>query len=434
MMKHFFSCVVAPLLSIGLAAQAPPQHSQEVVLQASSGAKLVLGLPAASAQGGDAASVDKDFTQVMRSDLERSGVFTLAKGALPATADAPTWPGWRDAGCDWIAPMRLTVDQENFLDPQVVDAKAQKVIFSKRFQGRVPLRQVAHAAADQLVEWLTGIQGTASTHLIFVKQMAPGVKELYRMDRDGAGLVQLTRYGSLSLSPTVAIGTKDKPDGRIAFVTYKGGSPQIWGQRTIGGPFERLYPATGESIGLCNSPAWSPDGKRIAFVQGDRRGNSDIMVLDVQTGRVRRLTDGFGINTEPTWNPSGTQLAFTSDREGGPQVYLMQDDGTSIRRLTGEGSYNATPAWSPKGDMVAYVSRFEGRFDLFVYKLGEGKAYQITTGVGTSESPSWSPDGRNLVFSSNRSGAMQLYSTSLDGRQVDRVSPLAPVQSPRWVQ
>lgn len=427
-MKRPLAWLLPSILALCGAARGAAQGPQEVVLQASSGAKLVLGLPAASAQGSAAGSVDKEFTQVLRGDLDRSGVFTLAKGTLPATGDAPTWPAWRDAGCDWIAPMRLTVDQENFLDLQVVDAKAQKVIFSKRFQGRVPLRQVAHAAADQLVAWLTGVAGTASTHFIFVKQTAPGVKELYRMDRDGAGLVQLTRYGSLSLSPTVA------PDGRIAFVTYKGGSPQIWGQRVVGGAFERLYPAAGTAVGLCNSPCFSPDGKRIAFVQGDRRGNSDIMVLDMATGRVRRLTDGFGINTEPTWNPSGTQIAFTSDREGGPQVYLMQDDGTSVRRLTTEGAYNATPAWSPKGDMIAYVSRFEGRFDLFVYKLGEGKAYQITTGVGTSESPSWSPDGRGLVFSSNRSGAMQLYSTSLDGRQVNRVSPLAPVQSPRWVQ
>lgn len=422
--RRILAILATPFLALGLAAQAP----QEVVLQASSGAKLVLGLPAPTVQGGDAANVDRDFSKVLQADLDRSGVFSLAKGTLPATADAPTWPAWRDAGCDWIAPMRLTAGQETFLDLQVVDAKAQKVIFSKRFQGRVPLRQVAHAAADQLVKWLTGADGTASTHFLFVKQTAPGVKELFRMDRDGAGLVQLTRYGSLTLSPTVA------PDGRIAFVTYKGGSPQIWGQRSVGGAFERLYPAAGESVGLCNSPSWSPDGRRIAFVQGDRRGNSDIMVLDLATGRARRLTDGFGINTEPAWNPSGTQIAFTSDREGGPQVYLMQDDGTSVRRLTTDGTYNATPAWSPKGDMIAYVSRFEGRFDLFVYKLGEGKAYQITTGVGTSESPSWSPDERGLVFSSNRAGALQLYTTSLDGRQVERVSPLAPVQSPRWVQ
>jgi TolB protein len=287
---------------------------------------------------------------------------------------------------------------------------------------------MAHALADEMVKWLTGESGVASSRFLFIRQTAPLVKELFQMDRDGANVVQLTRFGSLTLAPSVA------SDGRVAVVTYKGGSPEIWGQRKPGGAFERFYPQSGEIAVLVSSPAWSPDGRKLAFVLGDRRGNTDIMVMDVATGRARRLTDGMGINTEPCWNPSGTQLAFTSDREGGPQVYLMQDDGTSIRRLTGEGAYNATPAWSPKGDMVAYVSRFEGRFDLFVYKLGEGKAYQITTGVGTSESPSWSPDGRNLVFSSNRSGAMQLYSTSLDGRQVDRVSPLAPVQSPRWVQ
>ena len=98
------------------------------------------------------------------------------------------------------------------------------------------------------------------------------------------------------------------------------------------------------------------------------------MILDVDSGRVKRLTDGGCINTEPSWNPNGTQIAFTSDREGNPQVYLMEDDGSNVRRLTFEGGYNASPAWSPNGAMVAYVSRFEGKFDLFVHKLGEGKA------------------------------------------------------------
>ena len=104
-------------------------------------------------------------------------------------------------------------------------------------------------------------------------------------------------------------------------------------------------------------------------MRGDRRGNTDIVVLDMATGRVRQLTDSNCINTDPSWNPAGTQLAFTSDREGGPQVYLMGDDGSNVRRLTQEGTYNGSPAWSPSGAMVAYVSRFEGKFDLFVYKL-----------------------------------------------------------------
>jgi TolB protein len=197
----------------------------------------------------------------------------------------------------------------------------------------------------------------------------------------------------------------------------------------------RLYPInTSKPEGHCFSPAWSPDGKRLAFVQGDRRGNTDIIVLDVDSGRVRRLTDSNCINSEPCWNPAGTQIAFTSDREGNPQVFLMEDDGSNVRRLTTEGGYNASPVWSPSGAMIAYVSRFEGKFDLFVFKLAEGKSYQITTGLSSSESPSWSPDERRLVFTSTRGSGMQLYTTDLSGNLVRKLIELTGCQSPKWTR
>ena len=422
------SCL-AFLCFAGLRAQTPPQQPQqptEVVLQASSGAKLVLGLGQPAATGAGAARVDEEFTSVLKRDLEDSGLFSLVKEKAPATTDAKSYKAWRDAGADWLLVTTLQVADTSMLDAQVIDTKAMKAVQSKRFQGPVGLRKMAHALADEMVKWLTGESGVSSSRFVFIKQTSPLVKELFQMDRDGANLTQLTRFGSLTLAPTVA------SDGRLAFVTYKGGSPEIWGQRRAGGSFERIYPMSGETAVLVSSPTWSPDGRRLAFVLGDRRGNTDIMVLDMPTGRARRLTDGMGINTEPCWNPSGSQLAFTSDREGGPQVYLMQEDGSGLRRLTSEGGYNASPSWSPSGAMIAYVSRFEGKFDLFIYKLGEGKAYQITTGVSTSESPAWSPDERRLVFTSNRAGALQIYTTDLSGRQVDRVSPISPSQSPKW--
>jgi TolB protein len=408
------------------AQQTPPT---EVVLSANSATKLIVALGAPQLSGLDSGDANKDFVNVLQRDLEESGVFSVAKEKLPSATDSASYKLWRDAGADWLVITKLNKGSEPGLEVQVVDTKASKTVQSKRYLGAdVSLRRRAHALADDLVRWLTGEAGNASTRLVFVRQTSPGVKELFQMDRDGAGFVQLTRYGSLTLSPSVA------PDGRLAYVTYKGGTPEIWGQRRPGGAHERLYPNAQRNDGHCYSPAWSPDGKRIAFVQGDRRGNSDIVVLDVESGRARKLTDGQGINTEPSWNPSGTQLAFTSDREGGPQVYLMQEDGSNLRRLTTEGTYNASPAWSPNGAMIAYVSRFEGKFDLFVFKLGEGKAYQITTGVSTSESPSWSPDERRLVFTSNRAGAMQIYSTDLSGRQVVKLSEMGGTQSPKWTR
>jgi len=422
--------LLAMLCAPGLAAQQP----SEVVLSATSGAKVVVGVAPVQATGLEGVPVDQDFAAVLRKDLDDSGVFGVLKERLPASPDVKAWG---QAGAEWLvlAKAGRAANGTFSLALQVMDTRAEKPVFSKNYSAaaesfRAPtsmLRRTAHLVADDLVKQLTGERGVASTRIVFVRQVSQGVKELFQIDRDGANALQLTQHGSLSLAPTVTT------DGRLAYVTYKGGTPEIWGQRKANGPHERLFPITKQE-GLCFSPAWSPDGRRLAFVLGDRRGNADIMVLDLDTNRVRRLTDGAGINTSPSWNPTGTQIAFTSDREGGPQIYLMQDDGSNLRRLTTEGTYNESPAWSPSGAMIAYVSRFEGKFDLFVYKLGEGKAYQITTGVSSSESPAWSPDERSLVFTSNRFGSMQLFTTDLSGRSLLRLSELGLCQSPKWTR
>ncbi len=418
----------------------PPKSGTqtEVTVDARQG-KLGLGLPDPIVAGLDAASVTSNFTEVLRRDLEDAGPFALLKDKLPLSVAVATVKPWLDAGAEWVLALKVTKNGEAVtVALQVMDVKATtqgdgkqlRYAFSKNYTGNATLlRRIAHTLADDLVDRLTGDRGIANTRIVFVRQMAPGIKELFQVDRDGANPIEITRYGSLTLSPTVA------PDGRLAYVTYKGGSPEIWGQRKPGGAHERLYPnAAAGTQGSCYAPVWSPDGKRLAFSQSDRRGNSDIMVLDSQSGRVRKLTDGGFINTSPSWNPAGTQIAFTSDREGGPQIYLMEEDGSNVRRLTLEGSYNESPAWSPNGAMIAYVSRFEGKFDLFIFKLGEGKAYQITTGVASSESPAWSPDERRLVFSSNRGGSMQIWTTDLSGNSVKRLNEFTLCQSAKWTR
>ncbi len=424
MTRFLIRILLCTLVATGLGAQ-----QTEVVLSATSSAKLVLAMAPPKLSGLDQGTVAAEFTAVLKRDLDESGVFAMLQERLPAEGSPAK--AWKEAGAQWLLTAKLTkaANGDLQMEASALDTAAEKGVFSRTYNANriVPLRYLAHYLADDLVGRLTGEKGVASSRIVFVRQTSPGVKEIFQLDRDGAGLVQLTRHGSLTLSPTLAT------DGRLAYVTYKGGAPEIWGQRRKDGPHEKLYPVSGAG-GMLTSPAWSPDGKRLAFVQGDRRGNSDIMVLDLGTLRARRLTDSNGINTEPCWNPNGNQLAFTSDREGGPQVFLMQDDGSNLRRLTGEGLYNASPAWSPNGAMIAYVSRFEGKFDLFVYKLGEGKAYQITTGVSTSESPAWSPDERRLVFTSNRFGSSQLFTTDLSGRQILRLTELSGCQSPRWIR
>ncbi len=420
-------------------AQAP---TQEVVLSASAGSKLGIAVPVPQVAGVPEDQVRKTFHEVLLRDLEEAGPFAVLKNLPAGTIDAKNMKAWLETGTDWLVSLRIgrpvseggdkaarPLPDEVEVVAQVSDVKSSKAVFTKKYRGKeAALRRMAHALSDDLVARLTGEKGVAGTRIVFVRQLSPLIKEIFQADSDGSNVVQVTRHQSLTLSPTVAA------DGRIAYMTYKGGPPEIWGQRKVGGAFERFFPTMQGPQGPCMSPAWSPDGKRMVFVQGDRRGNTDIMVLDVQTGRARRITDSNCINTEPTWNPAGTQIAFTSDRDGTPQVYLMQDDGSNVRRLTSEGAYNASPTWSPTGAMIAYVSRFEGKFDLFVYKLGEGKSYQITTGVASSESPDWSPDERRLVFSSGSRGGMQLYSTDLSGNTLRRLTEFAGCQSPKWTR
>ena len=101
----------------------------------------------------------------------------------------------------------------------------------------------------------------------------------------------------------------------------------------------------------------------------------------------------------PSWAPSGRELAFASDRSGGPQVFLMSADGTNVRRLTFEGDYNAAPAWSPRGNWIAYVCRTPKKeYKLCLITPDGQKRVQLTAGPGVEDSPSWSPDGRHLVF------------------------------------
>jgi len=426
-MKRWLLPVLLSLSAI-LSAQAP---NQEVVLSASAGSKLGVALASPQVSGLENELVHQEFQNVVLQDLEEAGPFAVVKTGLPTSTDAPSYKNWIQIGVDWLLTAKVT--KASATDVEVVllvmDPKSSKSVFTKKYTGKeAALRRIAHTLSDDLVARLTGERGVATSRIVFVRQISPGVKEVFQIDRDGSNVVSLTQHKSLTLSPTVA------SDGRLAYMTYKGGSPEIWGQLTPGGPHVRLYPKGGNMEGHCFAPTWSPDGKRLAFVQGDRRGNSDIVVLDIQSGRVRRLTDSTCINTEPCWNPAGTQIAFTSDRDGTPQIYLMEEDGSNIRRLTQEGGYNASPAWAPSGSMIAYVSRFEGKFDLFVYKLGEGKSYQITTGVASSESPAWSPDERRLVFSSGSRGGMQLYTIDLSGNTLRRLTEFSGCQSPRWTR
>ncbi|TLY37356.1 MAG: hypothetical protein E6K60_04860, partial [Nitrospirae bacterium] len=131
---------------------------------------------------------------------------------------------------------------------------------------------------------------------------------------------------------------------------------------------------------------------------------------------------------------TGREIAFTSDRGGGPQIYLMGADGTNVRRLTYKGNYNTAAAWSPKGNWIAYVCRDDRRFLKICLISPDGQhVKQLTAGVGNDESPAWSADGRHLAFSTTRNGKRDIYIMNADGSDPERLTAnSASNDDPAW--
>ena len=117
--------------------------------------------------------------------------------------------------------------------------------------------------------------------------------------------------------------------------------------------------------GLNHWPAFSPDGKRLAF-GSSKDGDFEIYTMDPEGGNVTRLTHSPGLDMRPAWSPDGKRLAFISNRDGRYEAYVMQADGAGVQRLTNHPERDDYPAWHPDGKRLALVSERDGQFDLYL--------------------------------------------------------------------
>jgi dipeptidyl aminopeptidase/acylaminoacyl peptidase len=136
------------------------------------------------------------------------------------------------------------------------------------------------------------------------------------------------------------------------------------------------------------SPAWSPGGRRIAFVS-DRAGSDDLYAVRAVGGRLQKLTAGVGGETDPAWSPNGRKLAYVSDETGAAELAVVDVASRKVAPLTRDGATAAGPGWSPDGRRIAYVSSKGGTEDVWSVAAAGGAARRVA--LGPAERPRWRP-------------------------------------------
>jgi TolB protein len=364
---------------------------------------------------------------IVRADLERSGVFKSidAPGARDENSQ-PVMTDWRGRAADALVAGSVTRLADGRFD---VRFKLWDVVKGNVLGGQstavdaADLRLAAHRIADFIYEKLTGDKGVFSTRIAYVTK--GGSRYTLRVaDADGEG-------GQVALnSPEPIISPAWSPDGKqLAYVSFEKQKAVVYVQDTSSGARRELANFRGSN----SAPAWSPDGQTLALTLSREHG-SQLYLMDRNGGNVRRLTTSNAIDTEPAFAPDGRSIYFVSDRGGGPQIYRTPVGGGSVERVTFGGNYNISPAISPDGRTLAYISRQGGAFRLYTLDLSGGGAQPVAlTDTSDDESPSFAPNGRLIIYASRAQGRDVLMTTTLDGKIKARlVSTTADVREPVW--
>jgi len=406
------------------------------------GAPIRLAVPDFKAANTDpqTSPLNAAFNETLWNDLENAGIFEMVARsyyplAIPGNPNEMKLPPWANppanasmvafgnlgAGGGKVEVQGWLFDVKNTAFPQVL---------GKQYREDANVdnaRLIAHRFANEIITRLGGIPGITESKIYFISTRS-NAKEVWSMDYDGAGQKQLTRLGSIALSP------QPSPDGsRVGFTGLAKDSWQIMMfsldlNRTVA--FPRF---AGDTFSL----GWSSDGTKIAFSSSMGQGNPEIFISDSSGAGARRLTNG-RMEVSPVFNPkTNGQIAFVSGRTGLPQIFIMDADGSNVQRITDQG-YAVSPAWSPNGLLLAfswnrkYGPGIPGGNDIYIMDIASRQFVQLTHDSGTNDFPSWSPDGRHIVFESTRGGSVQVWSMLADGTHQQQLTRSGRNSQPGW--
>jgi len=258
-------------------------------------------------------------------------------------------------------------------------------------------------------------------YIVFVSDRFGGVG-ICRVGRGGGGgIAALTQPAADEVDVFPDAG----PEGQVAFASNRSrGVFQVW-SISIGA--RGLTQLTNAPYGA-NYPAWSRDGKELAYMAPDKNGKEFVWIMDADGSNQRQLTDG----TQPRWSPDGKRLVYskmTQGKEKNRDIYTIEIETNTISQITSENTAEFSPDWGPDGKWISYIA-YKGKlgylkngkevindlkskpnYEIWIKNVEEtGKSgIQLTRSKGLNGWPRWAPSGTELAFVSDRGGSLDLW-------------------------
>ena len=384
---------------------------------------------------GSSVAPDTDIAAVIRADLNRSGQFrALGEQDViekPIRGSEIKFPTWRVLKQDFVVVGRVMDNPDGGyrVEYELYDVAKQERLLGLAVGGRARgMRDVAHQIADQIYEKILGVRGAFWTRIAYVTANGLGGNTQYALmvaDSDGFNPQTVVKSKEPLLSPAWS------PDGRkLAYVSFERGNSTVYVQEITTGAREVLA----SFRGINGAPSFAPDGRRLALTLS-RTGNPEIYVMDLASRNLTQITRHYGIDTEAVWTSDGRGLVFTSDRGGKPQLYQVPASGGDATRLSFQGDSNAKASISFDGKKIAMAQGGGNVYRIAVLdrSFGGSGRWQTLSPGNLDESPSFAPNASMLLYATKEGRRGVLYAVSADGRVRQRlVLADGDVREPAW--
>lgn len=373
-----------------------------------------------------------DIASVVQADLTRSGLFkTLPETDMltkPTEAEKVRYRNWKALGQEYLLIGMVTpLNDKHQVRFQLFDAyKGEQLLGFQLVVKENELRRTAHYVSDLVYEKLTGKKGVFSTRLAYITSIKKAnSKKLYKLlvaDADGYNPKTIASSSEPLMSPAWSADGK-----KIAYVSFENRRSAIYVQTLATGQRKKVA----SYKGINGAPAFSPDGSRLALTLS-KDGSPDIYVLNLMNSRLNKITKSYGIETEPTWSPDGKKIVYTSNRGGKPQLYSVPSVGGQSTRITFDGDYNARGQFSKDGKSLVMVHANGGDYRIAVMEL-DTQTINVLTAGRYDESPSFSPNGDMVLYAAKKAGRSVLAAVSTDGRMQQKLAfSHGDVREPAW--